>query len=170
MRIAITDANIFIDLFYLNQVQFVFNIGFEVYTTNLVLDELEEKQAQQLIQFMKQGLLIIEKVDDEDFKNMQLLRLNRGLSETDISVLCIAEKYNALVITSDDLIRKACKRNAIEVHGVLWCLDQFVKHEILSKKEACTSLIKLMQFNRWLPREACRKYIEDHWKGTLHEQ
>jgi len=63
------------------------------------------------------------------------LRVNRSLSESDLSVLCIAARLDAIVLTGDDLVRKTHHINKIEIHGVLWCLEQFVIKKQLTKKK-----------------------------------
>ena len=48
----------------------------------------------------------------------------------------------------------------IEVHGILWVLDQFVNHEFLSPKGAIIQLNKLMMINSWLPVYEAEKLIK----------
>lgn len=163
MRIAITDSNIFIDLFYLELVDHLFEIGCEIYTTRNVLLELEDHHAGALENHIKSGRLNLETLTTRDQLAMIRLRVHRGLSESDLSVICIAERLKAMVLTGDDLVRKTCHVHKIEIHGVLWCLDQFVIKNRIAKSEACVQLKKLMSYNKRLPLAECEKYITKNW-------
>lgn len=167
MRIAITDANIFIDLFYLDLVDHLFDIGCEIYTTRNVLLELEDHHAGALENHIQKGSLKLETLTPGDHLAMIRLRVHRGLSESDLSVICIAERLKAMVLTGDDLVRRTCHVHKIEIHGVLWCLDQFVLKKRIAKPEACDHLKKLMNYNRRLPSLDCKKYILQHWDGSI---
>lgn len=57
MKIAITDANIFIDLFYLNSQNHLFGIGFEIITTQQVMMEMEDQHTPELKKLCVDGLL-----------------------------------------------------------------------------------------------------------------
>ena len=167
MRIAITDANIFIDLFYMKQVPHLFSIGCEIITTDKVLLEIEPLQSEILYQFMEKGLLLVERIKNEDRLRMLQLRSSRNLSESDLSVICIAEKYDALVLSGDDMVRKTCTLNKIEIHGILWCLNQFIEYDLIEKTKACELLIGLMEYNKRLPENHCKDYIENKWGGKI---
>ncbi|NCU05114.1 MAG: hypothetical protein GXC73_14130, partial [Chitinophagaceae bacterium] len=52
MKIAITDANIFIDLIRLQMLHFLFKIELEITTTLEVFEELHEWQQKELQQFI----------------------------------------------------------------------------------------------------------------------
>ncbi|MEX1003453.1 MAG: PIN domain-containing protein [Crocinitomicaceae bacterium] len=168
MKIAITDANIFIDLFYLELDNCLFEVGCEIYTTRNVMLELEDHHVEELEKHVSENKLNIVELTDSDKLNMSKLRLNRGLSETDISVIAVAERLKAIVVSGDNLVRKTCHINKIEIHGVLWCLDQFVIHAQIDKPRACDYLKKLMNYNKRLPYEDCKRYIQDKWNGTLN--
>jgi len=169
MKIAITDANIFIDLFYLELIDFLFEIDCEIYTTRHVLLELEDHHAAELEKKIVKEKLNLETLTERDKLAMIRLRTNRGLSESDLSVICVAERLNAIVLTGDDLVRKICHLHTIEIHGVLWCIDQFVIKKQINKAIACKQLKKLMTYNKRLPVEDCKEYIKKKWSGTFED-
>lgn len=57
MKLAVTDANIFIDLIKLQLTGFLFNIDLEIHTTQEIVDQLTETQAATLQPFVDAGLL-----------------------------------------------------------------------------------------------------------------
>jgi len=48
MKIAVTDANIFIDLIKLQLLGHLFNIDLEIYTTREVIDQLNDAQYEKV--------------------------------------------------------------------------------------------------------------------------
>lgn len=168
MKIAITDANIFMDLFYLDVLDNLFGIDCEIYTTRHVILELEDHHADQLNEHITGEKIKLETLTETDKLNMRNLRVNRGLSETDISVIVVAERLDATVLTGDGLVRKMCHTKKIDVHGILWCLDQFVLKCKITKSEACALLQNLMNFNKRLPYDDCKVYIENKWGGLMN--
>lgn len=53
MNIAITDANIFIDLFELEILALLFDLDLSIHTTQEVFLECDEEQREQLTSFIK---------------------------------------------------------------------------------------------------------------------
>ena len=53
MKIAVTDANIFIDLIRLNMLAVLFAIEMEIYTTQEVIDQLNDDQTRALAAFLE---------------------------------------------------------------------------------------------------------------------
>ena len=50
-----------------------------------------------------------------------------------------------MVLTGDNLIRKWCIKKELEVHGVLWVLEQFTKKDLLDATQHPNYLIKLIE-------------------------
>jgi predicted nucleic acid-binding protein len=69
-------------------------------------------------------------------------------------------------LTGDNLVRKWCVRNDLEVHGILWVLNEFVENELINTKTAILKLEYLMKINSWLPSKACKKMLEN-WGAKL---
>jgi uncharacterized protein Smg (DUF494 family) len=59
MKIAITDANVFIDLLEADLIAFLFEIGYEIHTTLEVLNELFDEQQSTLHPFVNNGRLTL---------------------------------------------------------------------------------------------------------------
>ena len=52
----------------------------------------------------------------------------------DCSVLFLAVKLDAMLISGDKALRNAGKARQVEVHGTLWIMDQLVAAKSLLKK------------------------------------
>jgi predicted nucleic acid-binding protein len=157
MRIAITDANIFIDLIHIELHGFLFALDFEVHTSLEVFDELSEWQKKSLQKFVKQKELTLH--DCTDVSPVEFVREIKALSDSDKTVLYLAAHLDAFVLTGDGLIRKIGGIQKVEIHGVFWLLDKFLENKLISMKQAGQQLKKLMDYNKRLPLNECEKRL-----------
>lgn len=147
IKIAVTDANIFIDLHELELTHAFFLIGFEVHTTIAVLNELYAEQQQLLQTYVGAGKLMVHNLLEDDFLAIQAASYPKSLSPSDQSVLHIANKLNACVLSSDKALRNCAKNQAIEYHGMLWIFDRLVETMVLTKMSAAQKLQELLRIN-----------------------
>jgi predicted nucleic acid-binding protein len=147
MKIAITDACIFIDLYDLQLTAQFFSLDFEVHTSIDVINELYENQQQMLKAFQSVSKLTVHIINENEKIEILSMPFPKSLSESDKTVLYLAGKLKAMVISSDKTIRNAAKNNAITYHGMIWIFDQLVKHNFISKLEASIKLKQLITTN-----------------------
>lgn len=146
-KVAITDACIFIDIYELQLLTRFFALPLEVHTTIDVMNEMFTEQRQQLLVYQTTKKLTIHIADEEDKKNIRLNNYPRSLSESDCSVLYFAEKQNAILLSSDKVVRNTAKRRSIDYHGMLWIFDKLVAAGLLNTNEAGIKLKQLIQSN-----------------------
>ena len=162
MKIAVTDANIFIDLIQLGLLDLLFKVDLQIYTTHEVVQELNSTQQLELTLFAKsEQLEILHLSANElfDIPNYQQ-HLPKGLSFADMAVLFQAENKQALVLTGDWLLRKTATARNIEVHGIIWIFDVLVESGLVSAQMAAEKMEELLSINRWLPQKECKTRIE----------
>ncbi len=147
VKIAVTDANIFIDLFDLGLMKYFFNLEFEIHTTASVLFELYAEQQEILQAYQSVGRLEVHNLKEEDFIEIYNSNYPKSLSEADKSVLYIANKINACVLSSDKTLRNCAKNKEIECHGMIWIFDKFVETTALTPREAMSKLNQLVASN-----------------------
>jgi len=147
IKIAVTDACIFIDLYDLGLVASFFNIEIEIHTTSSVYFELYPEQQQVLKAYQSVDRLIVHNLQEQDFIEIYSEKYPKSLSETDKSVLHIANKINACVLSSDKTLRNCAKNKGIEYHGMIWIFDKLVETSVLTKKEAAIKLKQLVVTN-----------------------
>lgn len=145
--IAVTDACIFIDLLDLDIIDYFFNLDIEIHTTLPVLNELYSNQQKILKAYQSVGKLTVHNLQEKDFMEIFNEGYPKSLSETDKSVLHIANQLNACVLSSDKTVRNYAKNKAIEYHGMIWIFDQLVESSALSPKEAAAKLRELISIN-----------------------
>lgn len=159
LKIAVTDANIFIDLFDVGLVEMFFDSGLEVHTTATVFYELHTEQQAKLKTFLSAGKLEVHNLIEQDFVNIYNEHYPKSLSEADKSVLYVANKINACVLSSDKTVRYWAKNKHIEYHGMIWLFDYFVETSALTTTEAKRKLSELVTANFFYRNS--RKLVEE---------
>jgi hypothetical protein len=147
MRIAITDACIFIDLHDLDLTISFFSLELEVHTSLDVFNELYPEQQQLLNAFTSVDKLKVHNLGDDDRNEIMGTKYPRALSEVDKTVLHLAVKHDAIVLSSDRSVRNYVKSQAIDYHGIIWIFDQFIEQKILTTEEARNKLLELIKLN-----------------------
>jgi hypothetical protein len=147
LKIAVTDACIFIDLFDIDLITSFFGLELEVHTTSGVYFELNDEQQLVLKAYQSVNKLVIHNLTENDFLEIYSEGYSKSLSETDKSVLYIANKLNACVLSSDKTVRNHAKNKFIECHGIIWVFDELVRLGILARKEAADKLNRLISLN-----------------------
>jgi predicted DNA-binding protein (UPF0278 family) len=147
MRIAVTDACIFIDLYELQLTAQFFNLNIEVHTSIDVINELYENQKQILNAFQSVSKLIVHIIKEKEKIEILSTSFPKSLSDSDKTVLYLASKLGAMVISSDKMIRNTAKKNSIDYHGMIWIFDQLLINKLISKTEASTKLKQLITSN-----------------------
>ncbi len=147
MKIAITDACIFIDLFLLDILDVFFELPFDIHTTHDVLNELNAQQKQCIQVHINTKKLSVYSLTSEDRLHANTLNFPRSLSQTDKTVLYLAFKLEAMVVSSDKPMRNTANKLKIECHGILWIVDQLLKHGYFEKPIAKNVLTQLIKIN-----------------------
>src|ERR1700761_1212585 len=104
MKIAITDACIFIDLYELDLIATFFSLTLELHTSLDVFNELYPTQRQILQAFQSVGKLSVHNITMEDRQRILAGVYPKALSENDKTVLYLAEKLGAMVLSSDKAV------------------------------------------------------------------
>lgn len=124
-----------------------FQLDIYIHTTTSVYFELYSEQQQVLKAYQSVDRLIVHNLKGEDFLQIQSEPYPKSLSETDKSVLHVANKLNACVLSSDKTVRNCAKNKYIEYHGMIWIFDKLIEANILSKKDAADKLQQLVATN-----------------------
>lgn len=169
MTIVVNDANILIDLVKLQLLSHFFGLDFLFYTTDLVLAELHDEQKAELDPFIEDGKLQVQEISEDQFYEIMAIKLEKpGLSEQDCSAFYQAQFLEAILITSDNALRKFAETKALDVHGILWVFDQMVDARTLPPALATSKLDELCnsinpKLN--LPKKEC-DLRKKRWQGN----
>lgn len=147
MKLAITDACIFIDLHLLDLVVPFFELDIEVHTSLDVFNELNGEQRELLSAYQSVGRLTVHILQQADREAMHGFAFPRSLSEMDCTVLYLAARLDAMVLSSDKVVRNFAKKKCIDYHGMLWVFDELVRQERVAAATAADKLKQLMVSN-----------------------
>lgn len=161
MRIAVTDASIFIDLMHIGWVEQLPRLGHTVVTSFEVVAELYDAQQMILEGLAQSGQLQVHAVPDSELGEWKKsVAAAARLSRPDLTVLWLAVQMEAVVLTGDKLMRNTSEKLNLEVHGILWLFDRFLENGLVSYPDACAGLESIMEINQRLPIAECDRRLE----------
>jgi hypothetical protein len=147
LKVVVTDACIFIDLYVIGLTEVFFLLEMEVHTTIDVLAELYAVQKQALQPFLEKGSLTAHNMEEVDRVAIATANYPKSLSVGDQTVLYIAEKINAIVLSSDKVVRNVAGARSLECHGLFWIFDELTASSTLSTVIASEKLLLLAEKN-----------------------
>ncbi len=167
MKIFVNDTNILIDLAELDLLEAFSKLDALLYTTDVIIAEIKDSTQKEKIDYLiNLGILEVLSIAGEEIMDIYSLKEeNTGLSFEDCSVWFITEKYEGTLLTGDGKLRKQARENGIDVKGILFVFDEFIKNGILEYPIARTKLIQLREMNTRLPEKEINKRLRA-WKNT----
>lgn len=147
MKLAVTDACIFIDLIELRLTSEFFKLPIEIHTSLDVYNELYPEQKEILKAYSSVGKLKIHNLTSSDKAEILKIKFPKSLSANDRTVIYLAEKMEATVISSDKAVRNFAKNKSISYHGMLWIFDQIVEFDLIDPLVAIEKLQFLFSKN-----------------------
>jgi predicted nucleic acid-binding protein len=168
MKLAVTDANIFIDLIKLQMLALLFNIDIEIHTTKEIVDQLNDQQATHLTQFIDAHHLQVHYLTAHQLQAIIALPAPQALELADKSAAWLSLQLAATVLTGDGPLRKYCQTQHLQVKGIIWLFDVIVEKGLLHPVTAAHKMEALLQFNNRLPKDECSHRIHQ-WRGKTLE-
>ena len=173
-KIVVNDTNVFIDLFNVGLLEGFFSLPWEVHTTEFVLLELtRDGQRDAISQYEDNGLLHIPVFDESampDVIELYQQHMNKtNVSLTDCSVWYYAKYNSYTLLTGDRKLRNVSLLDGVEVHGIIYVIDQLVEEGILAKRIAISKLRQLGKSKPRLPQDEIEKRIIK-WEKQIKEE
>lgn len=164
-KIVVNDTNVFIDLFNVGLLEGFFSLPWEIHTTEFVMLELtKEGRYDSVSQYKDNGLLHIPVFDavfmTEISKLFQQQINQTNLSLADCSVWYYAKHNRYILLTGDRKLRNVSLIDGVEVHGIIYIIDQLVEEGILAKRLAISKIRQLGMSNPRLPKDEIEKRIK----------
>ena len=162
MKVAIKDANIFIDLEIAGLFDLWFQLGIETHTSVFIREELDTGGHEQALAYFTSGQVVCHEFGFEEIVLVEALmvEVSKAAGFNDCSVLYLAEKLNVPLLSGDNALRRSAEKRGVEVKGTLWVFDQLVSRKMLKPSVAAQKLRRLLEEERRLPVEACQIRIE----------
>lgn len=161
------DANILIDLELAGLFDLWLQLGIETHTTDFITNELTQGGHKTALSYIHAGRIQSHALSSEELADVVALQMDvsSGPDLNDCSVLYLAKKLGAMLLTGDNALRMETAKIIIEVHGTLWIFDRLVERGLLSPQIAASKLGLLLSANRFLPEKECR-YRLRRWNET----
>ena len=160
MKIAIKDANILIDLANCDLVETCLRLPYAFVTTELVLLQLQQEAQWGAVEpFVASGLIRIATLSADEEYRLAGDPLTRVLGHVDMQVLWLAVRERAILLTGDLELRKEASKLKVEVHGLLWILDELIESRILAAAEGAKRLRLAMASGAFLPNAECESRL-----------
>jgi len=146
----ILDTSVCIDLYRGGLLETVLKLPYALILPDVIIAELIEPPGESLLPlgFRKESLA------GDDIQDIIELR-NRypKPSTNDLFALFLARRNSCPIITGDAALRDAARQEGISVNGLLWLLDDLIKHGILTARQAAVALERVLEEGSWLPRK-----------------
>ena len=151
--ILLSDANILIDLGYVNGLGVLTQIGpTEVLDT--VLLECEHKNQPTLVDEVLQAGVITVTTEIAWLREARRLRATMmDLSQQDRLNAYYAERFARVLLTGDNSLRKHSQQHGVDVHGSLWIIEQALGQGLIPREELCHWIQVWPSLGRRLPKE-----------------
>jgi predicted nucleic acid-binding protein len=159
-KIVVQDACILFDLIDLELLEVFFRLDLIVLTTPEVIVEVEDEQQLNEIK----ACISQNKIQVSEAGNLMdlvtITTTNPGLSLADASVIILATKKNATILSSDKSLRNEAKRRGLGVNGILWVVEELFNREIIMKEALAHVLAIYPEKNKRAPLKEIERLKE----------
>jgi len=150
LQILISDSNIFIDMEVAHLTSQMFALPYNFATPDILYyEELEEEHPNLLDTDLK-----ILTLSPETIKYTEsIVSKYPKAGKNDLFALALAKQESCPLLTGDGALRKAGKKEEIQIFGTIWIMDELIKHNIITKDEAMEAYDRMKSNKRRLPWE-----------------
>jgi predicted nucleic acid-binding protein len=163
MLLAISDASVLVDLADTNLLGPLTKLPYRFVVPDFVIREITRDEQREIVdRLVGTKKLSVLTASGDDLRLIEaLLQDHSALSFADCSVVILAERYNALILTNDSRMRKVSERRRLTCHGTLWIIAQLVQHAVVTAERARRTLLLLMEANPRLPKVECDRLLRE---------
>ena len=166
-KLVVSDTNIFIDLISMGFIGDFFLLSFDICTVDFIIRELKKAGQNGIVQgYEARKKLTIQTFSAKEIFEINALKEAAGnkVSIQDCSIWYCAKKTGAAILTGDKALTTKARGDGIEVHGLLYVLDQLVIQKIVPPALASEKLSALTKDNKRLPEKLVNELIA-RWKN-----
>ena len=142
MRIVVSDSSCLIDLRKASLLDAFLRLPYEFLIPNTLFEEeLLKFTAAQKRALIRGGLKVIDLSGERVLRAQQVVRRIPALSVHDGFAFALADRYpGCILLTGDAGLRTLAAENQIEVHGVLWVLDEIHRNHLATPATLLSTL------------------------------
>lgn len=147
MRIIISDSSCLIDLRKASLLDAFVSLPYDLWIPNTLFEEeLLKFTAAQKETLVQGGLKVIDVPGPGVLRAQEVIRAKPRLSIHDGFAFALAESHQgSILVTGDGTLRALATQHHIEVHGLLWVVDQIHANDLQTTKALATALRLLEQ-------------------------
>lgn len=137
MRIIVSDSSCLIDLRKASLLDVFLRLPYEILVPNTLFeDELLRFSAAQKALLLQGGLQVIDLPGESVLRARTIVRAHARLSIHDGFAFALAEsRPGSILLTGDGGLREVAARHHIEVHGLLWLIDEIHRNGLASAED-----------------------------------
>ena len=142
MRIIVSDSSCLIDLRKTSLLEIFLKLPFEILIPNTLFeDELLKFSPAQKRGLVEGGLRVVDVPGTGVLRAQEVIRASSRLSISDAFAFVVAESHpGSVLVTGDGELRDLATKHDIEVHGMLWIVDQIHENLLRSANAIATAL------------------------------
>src|ERR1035438_8799199 len=163
MRIVVSDSSCLIDLRKVSMLELLLRLPYEfLIPDTLFEEELLKFTAAQKKALIRGGLKVVDLPGERVLRAQAIVRELPRLSVHDGFAFALAESHpECILLSGDDRLRTLAAKHDIEVHGVLWVIDQLHAHR-LTPTDAVLGILRVFMEDATvhLPRREVTSYIK----------
>lgn len=161
MEIVISDTNIFIDLWNIGLLEQFCDLPVSIHTTDFIVGELKTQGVRDAVgRLCKESKITVKTFKSGEYPEILSLQ-DKNLSFQDCTVLYYALGGNYKILTGDRNLRTVAERHGLQVSGIIYIIDELLRHGILTKEEYVMKLKSLSESNHRLPMKEILRRIEE---------
>lgn len=132
MRIVVSDSSCLIDLRKASLLDAFLKLPYEILIPNTLFhDELLKFTAAEKRSLLRNGLKVVDIPGAGVLRAREIIQETPRLSTNDGFAFVVAEDHaGCILVTGDRLLRSVATDHGIEVHGVLWIIDELHRHAV----------------------------------------
>ncbi len=112
------------------------------------------------------GLRLDELNSDTMMYAMTLIQKYSKTSRNDCFALALARQENCPLLTGDKALKEAAENEATIVKGTLWLVEQMIKHQFITIRQASVAYQKMQSCGRRLPWKVAEVRLDELEKHT----
>src|SRR3972149_2590352 len=142
MRIVISDSSCLIDLRKVSLLDAFLRLPYELLIPNTLFEEeLLKFTAAEKKALVRGGLKLVDLPGESVLRAREIARAMPHLSIHDGFAFALAEScHGCILLTGDGALRVVANAQDVEVHGVLWVIDEIHRHAIRTGENLLTAL------------------------------
>ncbi len=154
MLLAISDASVLVDMADSNLLGPLTKLPYRFVVPDFVAREITRNEQRAIVdRLVGTKKLSVLKASGDDLRLIEaLLQDHPALSFADCSVVILAERHRALILTNDSRMRRISERPRLTCHGTLWIIGQLVQEKVITAERARRALLLLIEANARLPK------------------